>query len=78
MLKAGAVRFRPIVLTALALVVGGAVMYLDPIFQGLAVALISGVLVATLLTLAVIPILYYMYVKTVGPEAVVEIDQEDE
>ena len=73
-LKAGAVRFRPIVLTAAALVVGGLVIYLDPIFQGLAVALIAGVIVSTALTLVVIPLLYYMYLKTVGPENVVEID----
>ena len=64
--KAGAVRFRPIVLTALALVAGGAVILLDPIFQGLAVALISGVVVATALTLVVIPLLYFMYVKAAG------------
>lgn len=72
--KAGAVRFRPIVLTAAALVVGGLVIYLDPIFQGLAVALIAGVIVSTALTLVVIPLLYFMYLKTVGPENVVEID----
>ena len=65
-IKAGAVRFRPIALTAAALVVGGVVILLDPIFQGLAVALISGVVVATGLTLVVIPLLYYMYLKTVG------------
>ena len=65
-IKAGAVRFRPIVLTAAALVVGGLVILLDPIFQGLAVALISGVVVATVLTLVVIPLLYYMYLSTVG------------
>jgi multidrug efflux pump subunit AcrB len=65
-MKAGAVRFRPIVLTALALVAGGGVILLDPIFQGLAVALISGVLVSTALTLIVIPLLYFMYLKTVG------------
>jgi len=65
-IKAGAVRFRPIALTALALVAGGGVILLDPIFQGLAVALISGVLVATALTLVIIPLLYYMYLKAVG------------
>jgi len=72
--KAGAVRFRPIVLTAAALVVGGGVILLDPIFQGLAVALISGVIVATALTLVVIPLLYYMYLKTVGVDRAVTID----
>jgi multidrug efflux pump subunit AcrB len=69
--KAGAVRFRPIALTAAALVVGGGVILLDPIFQGLAVALISGVVVATLLTLIVIPLLYFMYLSTVGVGKVV-------
>jgi multidrug efflux pump subunit AcrB len=64
--KAGVVRFRPIALTAAALVVGGLVILLDPIFQGLAVALISGVVISTALTLVVIPLLYFMYVKTVG------------
>ncbi|HQN07986.1 MAG TPA: efflux RND transporter permease subunit, partial [Thermoanaerobaculia bacterium] len=67
-IKAGAVRFRPIALTAAALVVGGGVILLDPIFQGLAVALIAGVVVATALTLVVIPLLYYMYLKAVGIE----------
>jgi multidrug efflux pump subunit AcrB len=76
-IKAGAVRFRPIALTAAALVVGGAVILLDPIFQGLAVALISGVVVSTLLTLVVIPLLYYMYLRAVGVEKVlVNEDQE--
>ncbi len=64
--RASAVRFRPIALTAAALVVGGGVILLDPIFQGLAVALISGVVVSTALTLILIPVLYYMYVKTAG------------
>jgi len=64
-LQAGAVRFRPIVLTAAALVIGGLVMVLDPIFQGLAVALIFGVIVSTALTLIVIPLLYSMYLKRV-------------
>ena len=58
-LEAGAVRFRPIALTAAAVVVGGLVMVLDPIFQGLAVALISGAIVATMLTMVVVPLLYW-------------------
>ncbi len=57
--EAGAVRFRPIALTAAAVVVGGLVMVLDPIFQGLAVALMSGAIVATVLTMVVVPILYW-------------------
>jgi multidrug efflux pump subunit AcrB len=55
----GLVRARPIVLTALAVVIGGLVMVRDPIFQGLGIALISGAIVATGLTLIAIPLLYY-------------------
>ena len=58
-LEAGAVRFRPIALTAAAVIVGGVVMVTDPIFQGLAVALMSGAVVATLLTMIVVPIMYW-------------------
>ena len=58
-LEAGAVRFRPIALTAAAVVVGGLVMVLDPIFQGLAVALMSGAVVATVVTMVVVPLLYW-------------------
>ncbi len=58
-LEAGAVRFRPIALTAAALIIGGMVMVLDPIFQGLAVALMSGAVAATLLTMVVVPLLYW-------------------
>ncbi len=58
-LEAGAVRFRPIVLTAAAVIVGGFVIILDPIFQGLAVALMSGAFVSTALTMIAIPLGYY-------------------
>lgn len=59
-LKAGAIRTRPILLTAAALMVGAFVIILDPIFQGLAVSLLFGVGASTLLTLVVIPVLYYL------------------
>jgi multidrug efflux pump subunit AcrB len=58
-IKAGAIRTRPIVLTAAALMVGAFVIILDPIFQGLAVSLLFGVGASTLLTLIVIPVLYF-------------------
>ncbi|MES1259248.1 MAG: efflux RND transporter permease subunit, partial [Gemmatimonadota bacterium] len=58
-LTAAVVRFRPIALTAVAVVVGGLVMVLDPIFQGLAMSLISGAVVATGLTMVVVPLLYW-------------------
>jgi predicted RND superfamily exporter protein len=57
--RAGAIRTRPILLTAAALMVGAFVIILDPIFQGLAVSLLFGVGASTLLTLVVIPVLYY-------------------
>ncbi len=68
-LEAGAVRFRPIALTAAAVVVGGLVMVLDPIFQGLAVALMSGAVVATLLTMVVVPLLYWELARRQAPTA---------
>ena len=58
-IKAGVIRTRPILLTAAALMVGAFVIILDPIFQGLAVSLLFGVGASTLLTLIVIPVLYY-------------------
>jgi multidrug efflux pump subunit AcrB len=58
-INAGAIRARPILLTAAALMVGAFVIILDPIFQGLAVSLLFGVGASTLLTLIAIPVLYY-------------------
>jgi multidrug efflux pump subunit AcrB len=55
----GLIRARPIILTAAAVVIGGAVMVTDPIFQGLGMAMISGAIVSTALTLVAIPLLYY-------------------
>jgi multidrug efflux pump subunit AcrB len=66
-IEAGLVRFRPIALTAAAVVVGGIVMVLDPIFQGLAVALMSGAVVATLLTMVLVPLLYWELLKNQKP-----------
>jgi multidrug efflux pump subunit AcrB len=57
--RAAATRARPIVLTALAAMLGAAFILDDPIFNGLAVSLLFGILVSTLLTLVVIPVLYY-------------------
>ncbi len=72
--KAGGVRLLPILLTQLSTIVGASFMLSDPIFQGLALAMISGIVVSTALTLGVIPVLYYMYLKFVGVENVVEVD----
>ncbi|MCA1925940.1 MAG: efflux RND transporter permease subunit [Thiobacillus sp.] len=58
-IQAGATRAKPIVLTGLAAMLGAFFILDDPIFSGLAVALIFGIFVSTLLTLVVIPVLYY-------------------
>lgn len=61
-INGGVIRTRPILLTAAALMVGAFVIVLDPIFQGLAVSLLFGVGASTVLTLFVIPLLYYRFV----------------
>ncbi len=58
-IRSGAVRAKPIVLTGLAAMLGALFILDDPIFSGLAITLIFGILVSTLLTLVVIPVLYY-------------------
>jgi multidrug efflux pump subunit AcrB len=60
-IRAGAIRAKPIALTALAAMLGAVFILDDPIFSGLAVSLIFGILVSTLLTLIVIPVLYYSF-----------------
>ena len=62
-INAAAVRAKPIVLTGLAAMIGGFFIVDDPIFQGLAVSLIFGILVSTALTLLVIPLLYYVWLQ---------------
>jgi multidrug efflux pump subunit AcrB len=66
-IDAGAVRFRPMVLTAAAVAVGGAVILFDPIFQGLAVALIGGEVAATVLSRVAVPVLYYLLKRGDAP-----------
>ena len=58
LLKAGAIRFKPILLTAIAAMIGAAVILSDPIFQGLAISLLFGLASSTLLTVLVIPAIY--------------------
>jgi multidrug efflux pump subunit AcrB len=57
---AGAVRFRPMLLTALAVVVGASVILADPIFQGLAIALMAGEVASLLISRMAVPVLYYL------------------
>jgi multidrug efflux pump subunit AcrB len=77
-IRAGAIRTRPILLTAAALMVGAFVIILDPIFQGLAVSLLFGVGASTLLTLVVIPVLYVSLMKRSPPPEPTERDGEKE
>ena len=58
--EAGAIRFRPMLLTALAVVVGAAVILADPIFQGLAISLIFGEIASLLISRMAVPVIYYM------------------
>ena len=66
---AGAVRFRPMLLTAAAVVVGASVILFDPIFQGLALSLMAGEVASTLLSRLTVPVLYYMVEKRKQPPA---------
>ena len=58
--EAGMIRFRPIMLTALAVVVGASVILFDPIFQGLAISLMAGSLVSMMIAPVAVPLLYFM------------------
>lgn len=59
-IDAGAVRTTPILLTTGAVVIGASIILFDPIFQGLAISLVAGAIVSTLLTLIVVPLIYYI------------------
>ncbi|NPA13090.1 MAG: efflux RND transporter permease subunit [Aquificae bacterium] len=82
LLEAGIVRTRPILLTAAAIIVGAFVIIFDPIFNGLAIALIFGTGASTLITLVVVPVLYYMIERkralTLGMPPAVPIDDKPE
>ena len=71
-IRSAATRAQPIVLTALAAMLGALFILDDPIFNGLAISLIFGILVSTVLTLVVIPLLYYAVYRDVHPFAVPE------
>jgi len=68
-LEAGRTRLRPILLTAFAIILGTAIMAFDPVFGGLAISLIYGTFASTVLTLFVIPLVYFLYEKR-APSAV--------
>jgi multidrug efflux pump subunit AcrB len=68
-IDAGTVRFRPIMLTAAAVVVGSAVILFDPIFQGLAIALMAGEIASLLLAPVTVPLVYYMINQRTAKES---------
>ncbi len=61
--QAGVIRFRPMLLTAAAVVVGSSVILFDPIFQGMAISLMAGEVASTFLSRTMVPVLYYTYKK---------------
>jgi multidrug efflux pump subunit AcrB len=65
---AGAVRFRPMLLTALAVVVGASVILADPIFQGLAISLMAGEIASLLISRMAVPVLYYIAHQWMRPK----------
>jgi multidrug efflux pump subunit AcrB len=64
-IEAGVIRFRPMLLTASAVVVGSSVILFDPIFQGMAISLMAGEVAATFLSRTMVPVLYYVYKSSV-------------
>lgn len=77
-IDAGAVRFRPMLLTAAAVVVGSAIILADPIFQGLAISLMAGEVASLLLSRSAVPILYYKLWcnrKGIQKDSNAEVDQ---
>ncbi len=76
LLEAGAIRFKPILLTAIAAMIGAGVILTDPIFQGLAISLLFGLASSTLLTVLVIPAIYVVMRDDEGsPEATPVADE---
>ncbi|MBS2212084.1 efflux RND transporter permease subunit [Carboxylicivirga mesophila] len=77
-IEAGAVRTTPILLTAGTVVIGAVVILFDPIFQGLAISLMGGTIASTVLTLLIVPLIYYMTERKryEGKAAVNELSEE--
>jgi multidrug efflux pump subunit AcrB len=76
-IDAGAVRFRPMLLTAAAVVVGASVILFDPIFQGLALSLIAGEAASTVLSRLAVPVLYFMVKSGDSIKMVPSVENEE-
>ncbi len=70
LLKAGAVRMRPVLLTAGTTLLGNLVITLDPVFSGLALAIIFGIIASTLFTLFIVPVVYFLVFREHEPEII--------
>jgi multidrug efflux pump subunit AcrB len=68
-IDAGAVRFRPMLLTAAAVIVGSSTILFDPIFQGLAIALMAGEIASLLLSRVTVPVLFFVFNRGKRPKA---------
>ncbi|SEW37691.1 Multidrug efflux pump subunit AcrB [Aliiroseovarius sediminilitoris] len=77
LLRAGAIRFKPILLTAIAAMIGASVILTDPIFQGLAISLLFGLASSTLLTVLVIPAIYVLFKKADQPYRPAIVSEDD-
>ena len=75
-IEAGAVRTTPILLTTGAVVIGASIILFDPIFQGLAISLVAGAIVSTVLTLIVVPLIYYIVERKKWEKNEVKIIEE--
>jgi multidrug efflux pump subunit AcrB len=73
---AGAVRFRPMLLTAAAIVVGASVILFAPIFQGLAISLMAGEVASAVLSRMTVPILYYLSQRSRGDATSLQVENE--
>ena len=76
-IEAGAVRTTPILLTTGAVVIGAVIILFDPIFQGLAISLVFGAIVSTILTLIVVPLIYYIVERKKWENQQVEVIDEE-
>lgn len=65
-IEAGAVRTTPILLTTGAVIIVASIILFDPIFQGLAISLLAGAIVSTVLTLLIVPLIYYITERKKG------------
>ncbi|HBN25918.1 MAG TPA: AcrB/AcrD/AcrF family protein, partial [Desulfobacteraceae bacterium] len=75
--EAGAIRLRPILLTALAIVFGTSIMLTDLVFKGMAISIIFGTIASTLFTIIVVPVLLYLFFSKYGEKYILRESEND-